>query len=167
MGEEAKSTPHVRTATKADLEAVARLAAQLVRLHHAWDPLRFMISEPIEEGYRWWLGRELSNSKAIVLVGCASDAPDAPVLGYAYGRLEERDWNALLDVHGALHDILVEEGERGRGVARAMLDEMVRRLKDMGAPRVVLHTAAHNERAQRFFKAAGFRPTMIEMTLET
>jgi ribosomal protein S18 acetylase RimI-like enzyme len=167
MSDEAQNALHVRSATQADLEPVARLAAQLVRLHHAWDPLRFMISEPIEEGYRWWLGRELKNPKAVVLVGCESAAPDAPVLGYAYGRLEERDWNALLDVHGALHDILVEESERGRGVARAMLDEMVRRLKDLGAPRVVLHTASRNERAQRFFAAAGFRPTMIEMTRET
>jgi hypothetical protein len=34
----------------------------------------------------------------------------------------------------------------------------------MGAPQVVLHTADRNETAQRLFAAAGFRPTMLEMT---
>ena len=33
-------------------------------------------------------------------------------------------------------------------------------------PRVVLGTAAQNERARRLFERRGFRPTMIEMTLE-
>ena len=36
-----------------------------------------------------------------------------------------------------------------------------------GAPRVVLHTAALNEAAQRFFERLGFRRTMIEMTRES
>jgi RimJ/RimL family protein N-acetyltransferase len=34
------------------------------------------------------------------------------------------------------------------------------------APRVVLSTAARNERAQRFFERAGFRRTMVEFTRE-
>jgi len=33
-------------------------------------------------------------------------------------------------------------------------------------PRVVLGTAAQNENARRLFDQRGFRPTMIEMTLE-
>ncbi len=162
-----ESTVHVRAAQAADLEQVAKLAAKLVRLHHQWDPLRFMIQEPIEDGYRWWLGRELKNERAIVLVASVREGGEERIAGYAYGRLEERDWNALLDVHGALHDILVDEGHRGHGVARALLDAMVARLGEMGAPRVVLHTASQNEAAQRLFREAGFRPTMLEMTRET
>lgn len=156
----------VRGARPEDLDAIARLAAQLVRLHHGWDAQRFMVVEPIEQGYRWWLGKELSNDDAVVLVATAGDAPAAPVLGYAYGRLEERDWNALLDVHGALHDIFVDESARKRGVARALLEAMVAALTVKGAPRVVLHTAWPNESAQKLFRSAGFRPTMIEMTRE-
>ena len=77
------------------------------------------------------------------------------MIGYAYGRLEERDWNALPDVHGALHDILVDESARRHGVARVRLDAMVARLTAKRTPRVVLHTAWPNESAQKLFRAGG------------
>ncbi len=166
MGE-VGSTVTVRSATTDDLGALGLLAAQLVRLHRDWDARRFMVVEPIEDGYRWWLGRELANDKAVVLVAVDPSAPGAPVIGYAYGRIEERDWNALLDAHGALHDILVDASHRRRGVASQLLDAMIARLTEMGAPRIVLHTASQNESAQKLFRAAGFRATMIEMTRET
>ena len=82
------------------------------------------------------------------------------------GRLEPRDWNVLLDAHAALHDILVANGAQGRGVGRALLDAFVAAVRARGAPRVVLHTAVANERAQRLFRELGFRPTMLEMTLD-
>jgi ribosomal protein S18 acetylase RimI-like enzyme len=152
----------VRTATSADLARVGELAGRLLRQHHDFDALRFFLPERPEEGYRSWLGRELANGQAVVLV--AED--DGDVVGYAYARLEERDWNALLDVHGALHDVFVDEHARGKGIARALVEEACARLREMGAPRVVLHAAAKNEDAQRFFAKLGFRQTMIEMTRE-
>ena len=48
----------VRPATRADLPAVARLAAQLVRLHHGFDPQRFLCVEPLEPGYERFLAGE-------------------------------------------------------------------------------------------------------------
>jgi RimJ/RimL family protein N-acetyltransferase len=42
----------------------------------------------------------------------------------------------------------------------------MKRLVALGAPRVVLHTAAKNEAAQRMFAKLGWRPTMVEMTRE-
>ena len=42
----------IRRMRKADLPAVARLAAQLVRLHHGWDAQRFFMTEDPEGGYR-------------------------------------------------------------------------------------------------------------------
>jgi ribosomal protein S18 acetylase RimI-like enzyme len=153
----------IRPASQEDLPEVAALAARLVRQHHAFDAKRFMLQEPIEEGYRWWLGRELGNGDAVVLVAVEGGS----VLGYAYGRLEERDWNALLDVHGALHDIYVDEPQRRKGVAAALVKAMCDRLAEMGAPRVVLHTASGNASAQALFKKVGFRPTMLEMTRES
>ena len=67
---------------------------------------------------------------------------------------------------GILHDIIVDPERRGRGVARLLLDATVARLKSLGAPQIVLSTAERNTSAQRLFAAAGFRPTMIEMTRE-
>jgi ribosomal protein S18 acetylase RimI-like enzyme len=154
--------PIVRPARPEDLARVGVLAGQLLRQHHAFDALRFFMPERPEDGYRWWLGKELANPNAIVLV--AEDGGE--IVGYAYARLEERDWNALLDVHGALHDVLVDERARRRGIAKMLVEAACARLRELGAPRVVLFTAAKNEGAQRFFDALGFRSTMIEMTRE-
>ena len=37
----------IRPARPDDLPNVSRLAAALVRLHHKWDPKRFMLVEPL------------------------------------------------------------------------------------------------------------------------
>ncbi len=143
-----------------DLPQVGVLAGKLVRMHHELDPDRFLLRENVEEGYARWLGRELSSEGVVVLVLASGDRVD----GYAYGRLEGRDWMRLLDPHAELHDVWVEEEARGTGMAEALVRECVARLSALGAPRVVLSTAWRNERARRFFEKLGFRPTMLEMT---
>ena len=62
---------------------------------------------------------------------------------------------------------VVEPASRGQGVGHLLLDQMLDALTKRGAPRVLLSTAAKNERAQRLFARAGFRQTMIEMTRES
>jgi ribosomal protein S18 acetylase RimI-like enzyme len=150
----------VRKATQADLGAVSRLAAELVRMHHAADPARFFLPERVEEGYAWWLGRELQRAEARVLVA----EREGTIVGYSYGCLEERDWNSFLDEHGAVHDLFVTEGERRGGVGRRLLQAMLDELEELGAERIVLSTLVDNERAKRLFASVGFRPTLLEMT---
>ena len=153
---------NIRAATREDGEALGRIGGALARQHHAFDPERFLLPEDVESGYRWWLLREARNRKAVVLVAERAGAP----VGYAYGRLEARDWNALLDAHGGFHDVWVEPGARGAGAGALLAEELVRRLVALGAPRIVLKTAARNEPAQRLFARLGWRPTMLEMTRE-
>jgi ribosomal protein S18 acetylase RimI-like enzyme len=152
----------VRAIRHEDLEDVGRMAAALVRYHAELDPKRFLSWEGIEQGYRRFFGSQLEEPKAVLLVALQSSRR----VGYAYARLEPRDWNALLDTHGALHDIFVEESARRAGVASALLDEVRARLVAAGAPRLVLSTAVQNEAAQRLFERHGFRRTMLEMTQE-
>jgi ribosomal protein S18 acetylase RimI-like enzyme len=150
----------VRRALAADLERAAQLAGQLARLHHDTDPDRFFLPERVEQGYSWWFAREIERPAAVVLV--ALQASD--LVGYAYGALEERDWNLLLDQHGAIHDIFVAEQARRLGVGARLLDALIHELEALGAPRIVLGTMVSNERAQRLFRSRGFRPTLLEMT---
>ena|SRR6185437_14809037 len=154
--------PTIRPARRADLPAVAHLAGKLVRMHHDHDARRFFLPDRVEEGYAWWFGREVDREEVVLLVAARGEA----VVGYAYGRLEERDWNQLLDACGALHDVWVEAAERRHGVARALVDATVAALVAKGAPRVVLHTMTANEGAQALFARLGFRRTMVEMTRE-
>jgi len=152
----------VRTARIEDLSALGQLAGALVRFHRALNPARYMLVEGVEAGYARYFGSELTNPNAVILA--ATDG--ARIVGYAYGRLEERDWNALLDRHAALHDIFVEPDARRGGVGRQLLAAMLRELEARGAPRVLLHTAVENREAQALFAAFGFRITMLEMTRE-
>jgi ribosomal protein S18 acetylase RimI-like enzyme len=152
----------VRRAKRSELSAVARMAAALVREHHRLDPQRFLLVEPVEVGYRDWLGKEITRRGAVILVA----EEDLEIVGYAYGTLESRNWNDLLDECGKLQDVYVAEGARRRGIARRLVEAMTIELKALGAPRIVLMSAEGNRAAQALFQSMGFRRTMIEMTRE-
>lgn len=152
----------IRPAVPADVPALGRMGGALARLHHDFDRDRFMLPDDVEAGYAWWLGRELESGEAIVFVAELA----GEVVGYAYGRLEGRDWNALLDACGVLHDLWVDERARRSGAGERLAEAAARRLAELGAPRVVLSTAAKNESARRLFARLGWRPTMVEMTRE-
>jgi ribosomal protein S18 acetylase RimI-like enzyme len=150
----------VRPATAADVPALGELAAAMVAHHHALDPKRFFTVQDLAPGYGRFLGERIADPRAVVLV---ADVPElGAAQGYAYGCLEERDWNALLDEHGALHDVYILPAARRRGLARALAQAMFEQLGALGASRLVLSTAAENHGAQALFASLGFRRTMIE-----
>ena len=153
----------IRPATRADIPALGRLAAALVRLHHDFDPQRFIAAAPeTEQRYGAFLGSQLAEPDVVVLVA----ARGGEVLGYTYAGVEDYDYMALRGPAGALYDIVVDPNHRGHGIGAMLLDATLAALRERGAPRVVLSTATRNDTAQRLFARAGFRPTMIEMTRE-
>ncbi|HEX4404728.1 MAG TPA: GNAT family N-acetyltransferase [Polyangia bacterium] len=152
----------VRPARPADLPRISELAAELVRQHHRLDPERFLLVEPIAEGYGRFFTGELRRKGALILVAEDVDV----ILGYAYATLEPRNWNDLLDAAGKLNDLFVDATARRRGVGRALVRAVFDTLIARGAPRVVLMSAWRNPDAHAFFEALGFRRTMLEMTAE-
>lgn len=153
----------IRAATPADMAQVGRLAAMLVAMHHDFDPARFIAATArTPHGYASWLRSQLDVPDVVVLVAARGDR----VIGYAYAGVEGADYMSLRGPAGVLHDILVDPAHRGAGIGRRLLDAAVAALEALGAPRVVLSTAARNAGAQRLFERAGFRPTMLEMTRE-
>jgi ribosomal protein S18 acetylase RimI-like enzyme len=153
----------LRPATRADLPALGRLGALLVRTHHDFDPVRFIAATPqTEHAYASFFARQLDEPAVVILVA----ERDGEVLGYTYAGVEGPDYMALRGPAGVLYDILVDPAQRGRGVGRMLLDATLAALGARGAPRVVLSTAERNDAAQRLFAGAGFRRTMIEMTRE-
>jgi ribosomal protein S18 acetylase RimI-like enzyme len=153
----------IRRATKADLPALGRLGALLMRMHYEFDQQRFMapVGNP-EEGYAWFLGTQLSARDVVVLVA----EQQGSIAGYVYAGLEPQSWKELRDACGFIHDVVVDERERRSGIATALMEAAFQWLRDHGAPRVVLQTAQRNESAQRLFDRLGFRRTMVEMTRE-
>src|SRR3954470_16863189 len=153
----------VRPAAAADLKAIGRLGALLVRMHHELDPDRFIAATPqTEHRYGSFLGTQLDEPNIIILVA----ERDGEVVGYTYAGVEGNDYMSLRGPACVLYDIVVDAAHRRHGVGRVLLDATLEALKAKGAPRVVLSTAERNESAQRLFARAGFRRTMIEMTRE-
>ena len=153
----------IRRAAKGDLAAVGRLGALLLRVHYDFDSLRFMRpGEDAEDGYAWFLGTQLDEDDALVLVADRG----GEVVGYLYAGIEPRNWKELRDEAGFVHDVLVAEPHRTEGIAEALMRRAFEWMRERGVPRVVLWTAFPNDRARRLFERLGFRPTMIEMTRE-
>lgn len=163
MSSDASTDVAIRRATRADLPAIGRLGALLVTTHHDFDRKRFFAATSgTAEGYASFLGTQLDAPKIVVLVA----VQDERVIGYTYAGVEGHDWMSLRGRAGVLYDIIVDPDARRHGVGRSLLDATVAHLKSLGAPQVVLSTADRNERAQRLFERAGFRATMVEMTLD-
>lgn len=155
--------PVIRPATDADLPALGKLGALLLRTHHGFDERRFMAPgyDP-EGGYAWFLGTQLHEDTVVVFVA----EMDGEVVGYVYAGLEPQSWKELREESGFIHDVVVEERGRGKGLATQLIEAAVEWLASRGMPRVVLWTAEPNTDAQRLFTRLGFRRTMVEMTRE-
>jgi ribosomal protein S18 acetylase RimI-like enzyme len=153
----------IRLATPADVSALGRLGALLMRTHYKFDPQRFM--DPGDDpaaGYAWFLGKQLKDQDVVIFVA----EQDDDVIGYVYAGLEPISWKELRDDCGFIHDVVVDERGQRSGTATALIEKAIEWLRERGAPRVMLWTAEQNAGAQRLFAKLGFRRTMIEMTRE-
>jgi ribosomal protein S18 acetylase RimI-like enzyme len=153
----------IRRATESDLPVLGRLGALLMQTHYAFDKQRFMAPGPNPaEGYSWFLGSQLTEEDAVVLVAERAGV----IAGYVYAGLEPRSWKELREPTGFIHDVAVQESSRRTKVATALVEAAIEWLRAHGAPRVLLWTAQQNSGALSLFSSLGFRRTMIEMTLE-
>ena len=154
---------HIRRAERRDADALGRLGAMLMRTHYAFDPQRFLAPmEGSERGYASFLAGLLDSPDDCVFV--AED--DGRIAGYVFAALEPLSWKELRGPAGFIHDVAVDEEARNAGVATQLIGAALEWLRDRGAPRAVLWSAAANAGAQRLFHRLGFRDTMIEMTIE-
>ncbi|MBY5812641.1 GNAT family N-acetyltransferase [Rhizobium leguminosarum] len=153
----------IRTATEADVAVLGQYGARLILIHHEWDRSRFIAASPRTPAmYATYLKGQLDKSDVLVLVAEAGRV----AFGYVYAGVEGPDYMALRGPAGVIYDIYVDDAYRRRGAGRSLLTAAVDELARRGADQVVLSTAYRNEAARRLFAAAGFAPTMIEMTMQ-
>jgi ribosomal protein S18 acetylase RimI-like enzyme len=153
----------IRRGEERDLPVLGRMGAQLTRMHHGFDPKRFLTPpRDSSEGYTWFLGTQLARDDVVVLVAERGGS----VVGYVYAGIEPMSWMELREEAGFIHDVYVDESARRSGAAAALVEAALQWLADRGVPRVLLWTAPQNDAARRLFERLGFRLTMLEMTRE-
>jgi GNAT superfamily N-acetyltransferase len=153
----------IRKAEPRDLEPLGRLGAMLMRTHYEFDRQRFLApGKGVEHGYGSFLGSMIDSPDDCVFVA----EQDGPVVGYVFAALEPLSWKELRGPAGFIHDVAVAEEARHHGVGTLLMEAAIKWLREHGAPRVILWTAAPNATAQTLFHRLGFRDTMIEMTME-
>jgi GNAT superfamily N-acetyltransferase len=152
----------IRRAEKRDVEPLGRLGALLMKLHYDFDPQRFLEPRPgSQRGYASFLDGFLDVDDACIFVADS----DGEVVGYVFAALEPMSWKELRGPAGFVHDLLVSEPFRRSGTATRLMEAAIGWLREHGAPRVILGTAAKNAGAHKLFRELGFRDTMVEMTL--
>ncbi len=152
----------VRPAERADQPILGQFGAELMRQHHASDPRRFILTNRPEAGYGRFLVSQLREPDCAVLVAERS----GEVVGYVFAAIEPTSWRDLRGPCGFIHDVFVRGDVRHQGAGRALLDAAVAWIRSRGMTQVVLWSKSRNEVAQRLFAGIGFRPTMVEMTLD-
>ena len=153
----------IRRAERRDVDALGRLGAMLMRTHYAFDPQRFLpAGAGTESGYASFLRTRLDSPDDCIFVAEENGA----ISGYVWAALEPLSWKELRGPAGFIHDVAVSEEARRAGIATKLMQAAVKWLRERGAPRVILWTAAPNEAAKALFRRLGFRDTMTEMTME-
>ena len=152
----------IRLATASDQELLGRFGGALMRQHHADDPERFIQVDDPDAGYGRFLVSQLANPNSLVMVAEHSGA----LIGYIYADVESTNWMELRGPCGVVHDVYVDDTARRLGAGRGLLRAALAWIRSKGRSQVVLLTKTRNEHAQHLFATLGFRPTMIEMTLD-
>jgi len=152
----------IRPAATSDEEPLGRFGGALMRQHHTADPRRFIQVEHPEAGYGRFLVSQISKPNSLVMVAERSGA----IIGYVFADVEPTNWMELRGPCGVVHDIYVDEAARHQGAGRKLMSAAIAWVRSKGRSQVVLTTKNRNEHARHLFTTLGFRPTMIEMTLD-
>lgn len=135
----------------------------LLSHHAAEDPDRFATLPDVLDRYARWLPIRAADPRSIFLV---TEEPDTPGLAaFAVASIEPSIPIYATHEFGWIHDLYVIPAARRRGIARALIHEIITRFSAKGVTQIRLETASFNDAARATFAAAGFRTSAVEMLL--
>ena len=151
----------IRRAENKDVERIIELLLQIDLIHHEGRPDLFKIGKKYAEEELFSIIKS-ENTPVLVCV----DENDR-VLGYAiciYKRLKND--TLLTDIKTLyLDDLCVDEACRGKGIGKALYNEVIKLAKESGCYNVTLNVWAFNEKAYKFYKKLGFNEQKIGMEI--
>ena len=143
----------IRTAKRADFDALVGLYTESAQYHQRIDPALYRIPEPAAVAE--WLNAAFSCADVAILVAEATDE----VIGFAVIRLAEPAPAAsmLQARRGAELDVAVSAAHRHQGVGRALVEAGCRWAASKTCSFLMLNCHVANQAAVRLYESAGFR----------
>ncbi|MDH6521269.1 GNAT superfamily N-acetyltransferase [Streptomyces sp. SAI-135] len=139
--------PLVRQAVRADLPAVAELAARHAEYERAAPPPRDLPDR---------LAALLFDTPAPRLRCLVAELPDGTLAGYATCAPELSTWEGREYLH--MDCLFLLPGHRGLGLGVLLMDAVVAEARTLGLEEVQWQTPTWNDGAMRFYDRLGARP---------
>ena len=148
----------IRKAEARDLEKVADLLTQVLRIHHAGRPDLFKSSG------RKYTDEQLLDIFADPRTPVFVYEEDGKVQGYAFCAFQSQDANNLEPVKTLyIDDICIDEASRGKGIGKAIFGYVRQFALDSGCHNITLHVWECNPGARAFYEAMGMKPQYLSM----
>ena len=152
------TTPVIRRATLADVEALARLRLALLReMGNVRDESQ---EAPLLDAIRDYLRWKMATDEFLAWVAEA-DGQVVAISGLVFFERPPDAGNAA-GVDAYLMNMYTLPAWRGRGIARVLLDEIIGFVRTTPARRIWLHAT---DIGRPVYESAGFRPSTKEMEL--
>jgi ribosomal protein S18 acetylase RimI-like enzyme len=149
----------IRFAKERDVPGIINLLRQVGRVHHEGRPDLF---RPDAQKYSpSQIMAMLDKAATPIFVAVEDDA----VLGYGFCMMKDYGRDTVITSHKSLYidDLCVEEGCRGKGVGKAIYNEILRYAKMRGCYNVTLNVWCCNPGAMAFYESLGLKPQKIGM----
>jgi ribosomal protein S18 acetylase RimI-like enzyme len=149
----------VRAASAGDVDALARLNAEVQELHRAARPDRYR-DAPLAE-IADWMRQLLADPAVTVLV-----AEDGEAIGFAVVRRSDSPGHtfAFPRLSATVEALGVTANAQRRGAGRALMAAAEELARSWGAASVVLDVQSFNQAALDFYRALGYAPATTRMS---
>jgi len=129
----------IRRATESDIPELSRLVAALAAWEEALDPRARFDWDGIRDAPNW-LRLVLNREHHAVWLACS----DARPVGHLWARLKRNSDGAIPLSIGYISQAFMEEGFRGRGLMKPMLEEAYEWFRNLGITVVTLSVLHRN-----------------------
>jgi ribosomal protein S18 acetylase RimI-like enzyme len=148
----------IRPATVQDAQDIVALWGELSVHHTRLDPV-FAPAEVWQVEYRQYLCDLLGRHDALAVVA----EQGGQIVGYAVGRISTLPGFFERQRRGYIHDVVVRETFRRRGIGRRLTEAVLEWMREAGVPMVELTVVVRNQEAVAFWERLGFSTYMYHM----
>lgn len=149
----------IRFAQPKDVTGILALLRQVGKIHHQGRPDIFRANAQ-KYGASQILAM-LESGATPIFVAVEEDG----VLGYGFCQFKKYEQDSVIADHTSLYidDLCVDENHRGKGIGKAIYEEILRYAKMRRCYNVTLNVWCCNPGAMKFYESLGMKPQKVGM----